>query len=552
MMQGAALCMSPHLETHMITECVRTGNLEKLGKYLQAGASANLQNIDGRSPLHHACRGGPQQMEVVNLLMQFGADASVRDNFGRTPTFEAVDSGHPAVVDVLYAQGAKLNLDPAMECHQLMKTIYNGDNVKLRLLLRAGANPNVKTGGGRTPLHAAARMGNMQGVKELVDYGADVHATDLNGYKPVNDANQVGAIQIASFLETNPSKDENKMNAASGIALDPNNIKQGPVNMSRRMSRRMSMISPHRLGLTVPKMEHSGMLSEENSASFHSSAHRIVPPKRLPSRQAVSVGLDMGAILGDGEEFDEWGTREKATSASRRVTNGRTTNSALKGSSVGTGAPSPRKFRRKSAVSFRDAGQESKDMPMTHMLGVEEHPSMELLSDPEASEYPVFNPDPRAPAPTQSPSPVPAQGASASECRTSSISPDLGLTTELSKLTEGVMSPPDLQPPRLPEPTESQLNQVTPRLPDPVRSQLNQVTPRLNEPARSQSPLMMMMASLKRGPSPVNAVVPEPAKPVNWRESPLYGESPEPTEPTGKRSPSPLGPKLDSMDDGDP
>eukprot|EP00798_Chlamydomonas_sp_ICE-L_P000891 gene891-5685_t len=59
---GAKLGLTPDLESHMIFQCVTTGNKEKLESYLKMGANPNLANVDGRTALHIACRGGQQHM----------------------------------------------------------------------------------------------------------------------------------------------------------------------------------------------------------------------------------------------------------------------------------------------------------------------------------------------------------------------------------------------------------------------------------------------------------------------------------------------------------
>lgn len=48
------------------------------------------------------------------------------------------------------------------------------------------AGPHSKTRNGSTPLHLAAREGLLSCVKVLVKNGADVHARDAIGCKPID------------------------------------------------------------------------------------------------------------------------------------------------------------------------------------------------------------------------------------------------------------------------------------------------------------------------------------------------------------------------------
>jgi hypothetical protein len=58
------------------------GNAEGIRELLDAGADPNFRDSDGRTALHIAsCEGHP---EVVELLLQRGAEAAVEDQWGST------------------------------------------------------------------------------------------------------------------------------------------------------------------------------------------------------------------------------------------------------------------------------------------------------------------------------------------------------------------------------------------------------------------------------------------------------------------------------------
>jgi len=64
-----------------------------------------------------------------------------------------------------------------------------------------GAHINVKTIKGMTPLHVAARKGNLSVVKLLVERGADVRLKNDEGQTASDVARSEGKGDVAEWLE---------------------------------------------------------------------------------------------------------------------------------------------------------------------------------------------------------------------------------------------------------------------------------------------------------------------------------------------------------------
>ncbi|XP_060689120.1 ankyrin repeat domain-containing protein 53 [Hemiscyllium ocellatum] len=70
----------------------------------------------------------------------------------------------------------------------------------LQYLLQIGADPNVQTNEGLTPLHQAAEVGLLDCIMALVAAGADVTAKDSRGHRPIDLAKIYGHRQCARYL----------------------------------------------------------------------------------------------------------------------------------------------------------------------------------------------------------------------------------------------------------------------------------------------------------------------------------------------------------------
>uniref|UniRef100_A0A7N8XUK3 Poly [ADP-ribose] polymerase n=1 Tax=Mastacembelus armatus TaxID=205130 RepID=A0A7N8XUK3_9TELE len=193
---------------------------------LQNGANVYARDDGGLISLHNACSFG--HAEVVRLLLHHGADANARDNWNYTPLHEAAIKGKIDVCIVLLQHGAEptvrntdsrtaLDLaEPSTKAvltgeyrkDELLESARSGNEEKLMSLLTP-LNVNCHASDGRrsTPLHLAAGYNRVKTVQLLLQHGADVHAKDkgvccvcLRDLVPLHNACSYGHYEVCSLL----------------------------------------------------------------------------------------------------------------------------------------------------------------------------------------------------------------------------------------------------------------------------------------------------------------------------------------------------------------
>uniref|UniRef100_A0A6Q2XWC7 Poly [ADP-ribose] polymerase n=1 Tax=Esox lucius TaxID=8010 RepID=A0A6Q2XWC7_ESOLU len=195
------------------------GRKDVVEHLLQTGANVHARDDGGLIPLHNACSFG--HAEVVSLLLCQGADPNARDNWNYTPLHEAAIKGKIDVCIVLLQHGADPNIrntdgksaldlaDPSAKAvligeykkDELLEAARSGNEEKLMALLTP-LNVNCHASDGRksTPLHLAAGYNRVRIVQLLLQHGADVHAKDKGGLVPLHNACSYGHFEVTELL----------------------------------------------------------------------------------------------------------------------------------------------------------------------------------------------------------------------------------------------------------------------------------------------------------------------------------------------------------------
>jgi ankyrin repeat protein len=217
----------------------RQGHLPVVKTLVEAGADINLGDPDGTTPLIIAIINF--HYDVAAYLIEQGADVHAADGRGRTALYAAVDQKN---LDISNRPPAKV------EDHHTPLSL-------IQMLLARGANPNAALlrpltaravldgadgamGAGATPFLRAARGGDVETMKLLLEHKANLHATTQAGANAMliaagtgwrdgktraPDAASVEAVKFLAGLglsvnAANPSTGETPLHAAAGRGSD--------------------------------------------------------------------------------------------------------------------------------------------------------------------------------------------------------------------------------------------------------------------------------------------------------------------------------------------
>jgi ankyrin repeat protein len=125
---------------------------------LEWGTNVNSRDPNGRTPLHYAALSTKENGEMVEFLLEMGADIEARDRIcDDTPLLLAVSQ---------------------MSRHDIVLTLHKWN-----------ADGNARNTHGMTPLHWGTLYftnEHAESAEELLENGADVNATDNRGRTPLH------------------------------------------------------------------------------------------------------------------------------------------------------------------------------------------------------------------------------------------------------------------------------------------------------------------------------------------------------------------------------
>ncbi|XP_048588350.1 transient receptor potential cation channel subfamily A member 1 isoform X2 [Nematostella vectensis] len=195
---------------------VESGVTEIVALCLNHGARVR-EPKDKHSPsaFHLACAQG--SVEMVKLMVEKDpviCRITLIDRDGMSPLHRAAANNQTNIVEFLLDQGAQVDLPDKTHCTPLFMAASNGATETVKLLMSRGANVTSKNVAMESVLHAA--VGHMRTTEALLNGSGAAYLIpekDRDGYAPIHRAARGGYLQNIHLFMT-------KNKAAAGITAD--------------------------------------------------------------------------------------------------------------------------------------------------------------------------------------------------------------------------------------------------------------------------------------------------------------------------------------------
>jgi ankyrin repeat protein len=159
---------------------IASNDIDAARQALDAGASPNDEARGGGTVFGWAALEG--RTEMVQMMLEKGADVTKTDLNGYTPLIAASKAGKPEVVKLLIAAQADVNVSSKKGYTAIILAGASGSPETVKLLIEAKADVNARSSTrGMTALIQSAMSCNAEMAKMLIDAGAKPEIVDDQG-----------------------------------------------------------------------------------------------------------------------------------------------------------------------------------------------------------------------------------------------------------------------------------------------------------------------------------------------------------------------------------
>ncbi|XP_069128290.1 SH3 and multiple ankyrin repeat domains protein 2-like isoform X7 [Argopecten irradians] len=170
------------------------------------GAHLDFRTKKGLTPLHRAVLAG--NTEAVKTLLDLGASPNLKDARGLTPLyFCAAHSCNPICMEMLLMEKAIIGATDEQGWMEIHQACHNGLVQHLEYLLSYGADMDIQNASGNTALHVCAINNQESCARVLLFRGANKEIVNLNHQTPYQAAIIAQSHDLILMLEQHRNED---------------------------------------------------------------------------------------------------------------------------------------------------------------------------------------------------------------------------------------------------------------------------------------------------------------------------------------------------------
>jgi len=177
------------------------GNKDIVEFLIESGADINMGDNENSPPVVNAALGG--HFEIVKLMLDKGASPTLADDNDMTPLHFAAMGGDTRIIELLLARGADVDAGNRNGLTPAIYAAYRGHRDILKLLNEKGVDLHQTIPSGTSLLHGAANSGSVETCEFLLAEGIDPNIADTTGRTPLFDAAERGRLEVAQLLLQN-------------------------------------------------------------------------------------------------------------------------------------------------------------------------------------------------------------------------------------------------------------------------------------------------------------------------------------------------------------
>ncbi|MEO5969210.1 MAG: ankyrin repeat domain-containing protein, partial [Bdellovibrionia bacterium] len=158
------------LRSTLLSHCINKKQKVNINAFLQkygrelVNKRSNIASVVG--PLHEAV--STEDVEIVKLFLEAGADPNLKDYFGTTPLhYGALLDNFETIVPEILRAGGNIDAQDNSGKTILHYAVESRDLRRVKFVVSQGANLNLESETSATPLDLALRFGNQETVEYL-------------------------------------------------------------------------------------------------------------------------------------------------------------------------------------------------------------------------------------------------------------------------------------------------------------------------------------------------------------------------------------------------